>query len=64
MPNLSPLARTIILVLSVAVASLMAPDVFNILPRWAQVLVGVIAAVTAALVIPPTTTTTRSTDQT
>jgi hypothetical protein len=54
MPNLSPLARTIILIVAVAVAALMAPDVFHILPVWAQVLVGVVASVTAALTIPPT----------
>jgi uncharacterized membrane protein YgaE (UPF0421/DUF939 family) len=59
MTNLSALARTIILIISVAVAALMAPDVFNVLPRWAQVLVGVVAAVVAALTVPPGTVNTR-----
>jgi hypothetical protein len=53
--NLSPLARTIILIISVAVAALMAPDVFSLLPEWAQVLVGCVAAVIAALTVPPGT---------
>lgn len=60
MSNLSPLARTIVLIVSVAVAALMAPDVFNLLPKWAQVLVGVVAAVVAALTIPPTVMTSTS----
>lgn len=45
--------RTILALVAAAVAGLMAPDVFHILPLWAQVTAGVLSAALAAVMVPP-----------
>jgi hypothetical protein len=52
MQPISPLVRLILGAVAAGLATLAAPDVFGILPTWAQVLVGFLSAVLAFMLLP------------
>lgn len=53
MQPLSPTLRWVLTLVSAGIAVLAGPDVFSILPFWAQVVISVVSAVVLAALLPP-----------
>lgn len=52
MQPLSPTIRLILGAIAAGLGTLLAPDVFGILPTWAQVAIGLVSTVVAFLLLP------------
>lgn len=53
MQPISPLVRLCLAAVAAAVATLLAPDVFHVLPLWLQIVAGAVSAALTVFVIPP-----------